>query len=52
MKLRSKREKLLKKWGLALNEENLRLLTTPNRAAKKQGFVKKAGGMKRTGGRF
>ena len=38
--------------GLSLNQENLRLITRPNRAAKKQGYVKSAAEKRRVGGRF
>ena len=52
LRLREKRAKALKKRGLALNSETVRLLTSPDRKAKKQGHVKRARAMKRVEGRF
>ena len=50
--MREKKAKLLKKRGLCLTYENVRLITSPNRKVKKQGHVRRARGMKRVKGRF
>ena len=42
LKLREKRQKLLNKMGLELNQENYKLVTIPNRDKKKSGYVKTA----------